>query len=126
MSAAKPIPVGGNKVERPQEMANSFPRQKKTVSRVSSSPVCAAGNTACFGAELRRRSDNFFNSFETFCETIREPTASTSSSDEASKSSESSPESEKPRIDAWLKWRKNRRHSSPTLALHGDKVGSAV
>lgn len=131
MSASKPISIGaGNKVEtrfeKRQEMANSFPRQKKNVSRVSSSPVCAAGDAASYGAELRRRSDNFFNSFDTFCEELTKPRASTSPSDGGGKSSESSPDSEKLRIDAWLQSRKNRRHSSPTLALHGDKVGSAV
>lgn len=131
MSATEPIPVCADKVEKRQEMANSFPRAKNSVSRVSSSPV--SGDTASFGAEIRRRSDNFFNSYDTFCEEVlnERPRASTLSLErgrKASESSNNSPDSDNPtpRIDAWLKWRKDRRHSSPNISVNKSQVGSPV
>ena len=118
-----------NKSKSREEMANSYPKTKAVVSRTHSTPIFS-GDTARFGAELRRRSDNFCNSFELMHEGGTQPRErrSTMSSEEGNSLSESltdSPVSDKSKIDAWLEWRKNRRTSLPTFHVD-DPVGSAV
>ena len=136
MSEAKPIPVE-EKPSNIQPKANSLPREKTALSRVTSSPVLV-GDTPSIGATLRRRSDLLFHSNEQLRELPKDETdsgrrsnastISTSSEDEERNRSASTTSPDQPSIDAWLQWRKNknnRRNSSPVVN-YGSSLGTSV
>lgn len=119
------------KPSNPQAKANSLPRQKPAVTRVSSTPLFSR-NSSGWGAELRRRSDCLFHSTEQLSSPKDETDSgrlrfsSLSSEDEEKnrrRSSTTSPD--QPRIDAWLEWRSKRHNSTPALNL-SSSVGTSV
>lgn len=130
MSEAKPIPVE-EKPSNIQPKANSLPREKTSLSRVTSSPVFV-GDTPSIGATLRRRSDILFHSNEQLpkdeTDSGRRSNISTSSEDEERNRSASTTSPDQPSIDAWLQWRKikNKRRNSSPVVNYGSSLGTSV
>lgn len=129
MSETKPIPLAQEQSTSTPK-ANSLPRDKTLLRRVSSSPVFAS-NASSFGAELRRRSDSLFHSSEQLplimdeTDSGRRSNASTISSDGEEKSTSTTTSPDQAGIDEWLLWRKNRRNSSPVV-ITNSSVGTSV